>query len=78
MRITLYGGFAEKGRTCVGVESGGYRVLVDAGVMTSARGRADYYPAISAESLREQHAIGIRRRRHSATASASTRSRSAG
>ena len=59
MRITLYGGFAEKGRTCVGVESAGYRVLLDAGVMTSARGRADYYPAIAADALRAQHAIVI-------------------
>ena len=57
MRIALYGGFAEKGRTCVGVESAGYRVLLDAGVMTSARGCADYHPAIGVEALRAQHAI---------------------
>lgn len=57
MRIVLYGGFAEKGRTCVGVESAGYRVLLDAGVMTSARGGADYHPAIGAEALRAQDAI---------------------
>jgi len=56
MRIVLYGGFAEKGRTCVGVESAGYRVLLDAGVMTSARG-ADYHPSIGAEALRTQDAI---------------------
>ena len=44
----LYGGFGEKGRTCLGVESAGYRVLLDAGVKTSARGGGDdYYPAIS-------------------------------
>ncbi|HKU87655.1 MAG TPA: MBL fold metallo-hydrolase [Casimicrobiaceae bacterium] len=57
MRITLYGGFGEKGRTCVGVESAGYRVLLDAGVMTSARGGTDYYPVTGAEALRAQDAI---------------------
>jgi len=57
MRIVLYGGFAEKGRTCVGVESAGCRVLLDAGVMTSARGDADYYPSIDADALRTQDAI---------------------
>ena len=54
MRIALYGGFAEKGRTCVGVERAGYRVLLDAGVMTSARARTDYYPAIGGDNLRAQ------------------------
>jgi predicted metal-dependent RNase len=47
MRLHLYGGFGEKGRTCLGVEVDGYRLLLDAGVKTSARG-ADYYPASSA------------------------------
>src|SRR6476469_8293647 len=50
MRLHLYGGFGEKGRTCLGVEVDGYRLLLDAGVKTSARG-ADYYPAISADEL---------------------------
>jgi len=59
MRIVLYGGFAEKGRTCVGVESAGYRVLLDAGVMTSVRGDADYYPSIDADALRTQDAIVV-------------------
>ena len=36
MRLDLYGGFGEKGRTCLGVESGGYRLLLDAGVKISA------------------------------------------
>jgi glyoxylase-like metal-dependent hydrolase (beta-lactamase superfamily II) len=58
MRLTLYGGFAEKGRTCVGVETGGYRLLLDAGVKTSSPGR-DYYPAISADALRATDAIVI-------------------
>jgi hypothetical protein len=42
MRLDLYGGFGEKGRTCLGIESGGYRLLLDAGVKTSARGKDDY------------------------------------
>ena len=46
MRLVLHGGFGEKGRTCMGVESDGYRLLLDAGVKTSARGSDDYYPAI--------------------------------
>jgi phosphoribosyl 1,2-cyclic phosphodiesterase len=59
MRITLHGGFAEKGRTCVGVESGGYRLLLDAGIMTSARATGDYYPAVSADVLRSVDATLI-------------------
>lgn len=57
MRLVLYGGFGEKGRTCVGVESDGYRLLLDAGVKTSARGRDDYYPAITPEALRAIDAV---------------------
>jgi glyoxylase-like metal-dependent hydrolase (beta-lactamase superfamily II) len=58
MRLHLYGGFGEKGRTCLGVEVDGYRLLLDAGVKTSARG-ADYYPAITADELRATDAIVI-------------------
>src|SRR5689334_6197426 len=57
MRLDLYGGFGEKGRTCLGVESAGFHVLLDAGVKTSARDGADYYPAISPEALRDIDAI---------------------
>jgi hypothetical protein len=57
MRLVLYGGFGEKGRTCLGVERGGYRLLLDAGVKTSARGSDDYYPAISPAALRAIDAI---------------------
>src|SRR5436190_7606687 len=57
MRLDLYGGFGEKGRTCLGVESGGYRLLLDAGVKTSARDGADYYPAIAPDDLRDVDAI---------------------
>jgi Cft2 family RNA processing exonuclease len=32
MRLVLHGGFGEKGRTSVGVERDGYRLLLDAGV----------------------------------------------
>jgi uncharacterized protein len=57
MRIDFYGGFGEKGRTCLGIESDGYRLLLDAGVKTSARGGDDYYPAISAERLKKTDAM---------------------
>jgi Cft2 family RNA processing exonuclease len=59
MKVALYGGFGEKGRTCLGIETGGVRLLLDAGVKTSARGRADYYPAIPAEHLRDAAAIVV-------------------
>ena len=51
MRLDLYGGFGEKGRTCLGVESAGFRLLLDAGVKTSAQGSDDYYPAIPRNEL---------------------------
>ena len=59
MRLDLYGGFGEKGRTCLGVESGGYRLLLDAGVKISARGTDDYYPAIPAAALKAIDAIVV-------------------
>lgn len=59
MRLALHGGFGEKGRTSVGVEARGYRVLLDAGVKTSARGRPDYWPAISREQLAALDAIVV-------------------
>lgn len=59
MRVVLHGGFGEKGRTCVAVESHGYRLLLDAGIKTSARGTAAYYPAIEAGVLAETDAIVI-------------------
>lgn len=58
MRLVLHGGFGEKGRTCLGVEADGYRLLLDAGVKTSARGR-EYYPAISAAELHASDALVI-------------------
>ena len=59
MRLHLHGGFGEKGRTSFSVESAGYRLLVDAGVKTSAHHSADYYPAISPKDLRAIDAIII-------------------
>jgi len=59
MRLDLYGGFGEKGRTCLGVESAGFRLLLDAGVKTSAHGRDDYYPAIDAHELSAIDAIVV-------------------
>ena len=59
MRLVLHGGFAEKGRTSIGVEVDGYRLLLDTGVKTSARGRDDYYPAITPDALAATDAIVI-------------------
>ena len=59
MRLALHGGFGEKGRTSIGVESDGYRLLLDAGVKTSARGSPDYYPAISPAQLVATDAIVV-------------------
>ena len=59
MRLDLYGGFGEKGRTCLGVESAGFRLLLDAGVKTSAHGRGDYYPAIDRNALSAVDAIVV-------------------
>ncbi len=59
MRLSFHGGFGEKGRTCIGVRAGDYHALLDAGVKTSARGREDYYPAISPAMLAEMAAIVI-------------------
>ena len=58
MRLFLHGGFAEKGRTCIGVENDGYRLLLDAGVKTSTQG-GDYYPAIAGAQLRATDTIII-------------------
>ncbi|HZP88759.1 MAG TPA: MBL fold metallo-hydrolase [Burkholderiales bacterium] len=59
MRLSLHGGFGEKGRTCIGLESGGMRLLLDAGIKTSARDTPDYYPALSPEELAATDAIII-------------------
>ncbi len=43
MRVTLLGGFGEKGRTSIAIEAGATRVVFDVGVKVSAAG-AEYYP----------------------------------
>ena len=78
MHVTLYGGFAEKGRTSIGVESGGYRLLLDAGVNTSARRGAGYYPALDADALRALDAmIGTRTKTTSRRSAGASRTASA-
>ena len=57
MELALYGGFGEKGRTCIGVAHGGFRVLLDAGVKTSDRGLPDYHPAIEPAALASLDAL---------------------
>ena len=59
MRIVLHGGFGEKGRTSIGIETGGYRLLLDAGVNTSVRGSDDYYPRITRAQLESTDAIVV-------------------
>lgn len=56
MKLTVHGGIGEKGRTCIGVEHGGTRLLLDVGVDTSARGAA-YHPAITRAELERIDAI---------------------
>jgi glyoxylase-like metal-dependent hydrolase (beta-lactamase superfamily II) len=57
MKIRIHGGVGEKGRTCIGVEHGSTRLLLDVGVDTSAPGGPGYYPAISPEELAATEAI---------------------
>lgn len=59
MRVVLHGGFAEKGRTSIGVQGRGYRLLLDAGVNTSARGTDAYYPRITRDELAATDAIVV-------------------
>jgi Cft2 family RNA processing exonuclease len=58
MRLALFGGFGEKGRTSLGIEAGGTRLIIDAGINTSASGRA-YYPAITPDELAASDALLI-------------------
>lgn len=57
MRIRLHGGVGEKGRTCIGVEHGTTRLLLDVGVDTSAARGPGHYPAITPEELAATAAI---------------------
>lgn len=56
MKVSLFGGFGEKGRTSVGVETSHSRLILDVGINTSGKG-ADVYPEIAAERLRATDAI---------------------
>lgn len=56
MKLRIHGGVGEKGRTCIGVEHDGTRLLLDVGVDTSAQGAA-YYPAITRAELERIDAI---------------------
>ncbi len=56
MKLRIHGGVGEKGRTCVGIEHGATRLLLDAGVDTSAR-EAAYHPAITRAELERIDAI---------------------
>jgi ribonuclease BN (tRNA processing enzyme) len=58
MKLTVHGGIGEKGRTCIGIEHGGTRLLLDVGVDTSTRGTA-YHPAIMRAELERIDAIII-------------------
>jgi hypothetical protein len=59
MRLDLYGGFGEKGRTCLGVESAASACCSMPAVKTSAHGRDDYYPAIGRNELSDIDAIVV-------------------
>lgn len=56
MKLRIHGGIGEKGRTCIGIEHGGTRLLLDVGVDTSAQGAA-YHPAIARAELERIDAI---------------------
>lgn len=60
MRIHLLGGFGEKGRTSLAIESKGYRLMLDAGINTSVpMDHADYYPRVSPAALAATNALII-------------------
>lgn len=56
MRLAFHGGFGEKGRTCLGLEGGGVRLLLDVGIDTATSGPARY-PAIAPDELARTDAI---------------------
>ncbi|KAB2846919.1 MAG: MBL fold metallo-hydrolase [Hyphomicrobiaceae bacterium] len=57
LRISLHGGFGEKGRTSLAIHHAGYSVLFDCGINTSDR--ATWYPAISRAELARLDALVI-------------------
>ncbi len=56
MKLMIHGGIGEKGRTCVGIEHNGTRLLLDVGVDTSAQGTG-YHPAVTRTELERVDAI---------------------
>lgn len=58
MRVDLYGGFGEKGRTSVGIRGGGKRIVLDVGIKVGATG-AEYYPAMDDEDISRLDAVFI-------------------
>lgn len=56
MNVTLFGGFGEKGRTSVGIESAATSIALDVGINTSGSG-ADVYPVIPTDRMRRLDAI---------------------
>jgi len=56
LQITFFGAASEIGRSCIMVESGGARILLDAGVKMGAQ---EEYPLIEDEELRKIDAIVI-------------------
>lgn len=58
IRVGLHGGFGEKGRTSVGIETGGRHVLLDVGIKVGATGR-DYYPLIEDAAIRALDALFV-------------------
>lgn len=56
MRITLHGGFGERGRIAIGIESRGSHVLLDCGIDTSRTG-PDRFPAVTPAELAALDAI---------------------
>ncbi|MGH7002510.1 MAG: MBL fold metallo-hydrolase, partial [Alphaproteobacteria bacterium] len=58
IRVDLYGGFGEKGRTSVGIAGGGKRILLDVGIKVGASGK-DYYPAIGDAAIGQLDAVFV-------------------
>ncbi len=58
MKVHLYGGFGEKGRTCIGIECGSARLLLDAGIKTDDHPRTGY-PALTPGELKQLTAIVV-------------------
>lgn len=56
--LQFYGGFGEKGRTCMGLATGRTRVLFDAGIKVGAAGD-DYHPAIAPDDIPRLDAVFI-------------------